>query len=81
LTSNSSFEGFATRPHRGLVFLIELFFHGSDLPAFELGDLDRAPSLGGSDERAEHQLQDGSLAERIRNDLERTAFLDKKPFE
>src|SRR5439155_788894 len=40
---------------------------------FELGDLDRAPSLGGSDQRTEHQLQDGSLAERIRDDLEATA--------
>jgi len=37
---------------------------------FELGDLDRAPSLGGSDQRTEHQLQDGSLAERVQNDLE-----------
>ena len=51
------------------------------LPTFELGDLDRAPSLGGSNERAEHQLQDGSLAERIGNDLETTAFLDKEAFE
>jgi hypothetical protein len=47
---------------------------------FEFGDLDRAPSLGGSDERTEHQLQDGSLAERVRDDLETTAFLDKKAF-
>jgi hypothetical protein len=44
----------------------------------ELGDLDRAPALGGSDERTEHQLQDGSLAERIRDDLETAAFLDKQ---
>jgi hypothetical protein len=43
-------------------FLIEFFSHGSDLPMFELGDLDRAPSLGGSDQRTEHQLQDGSLS-------------------
>jgi putative ABC transport system substrate-binding protein len=46
----------------GLIFLIEFFSHGSDLPMFELGDLDRAPSLGGSDQRTEHQLQDGSLS-------------------
>ena len=64
-----------------IVFLIEFFSHSSDLPAFELGDLDRAPSLGGSNERAEHQLQDGSLAERIGNNLETTAFLDKEAFE
>jgi hypothetical protein len=30
---------------------------------------------------AEHQLQDGSLAERIGNNLETTAFLDKEAFE
>jgi hypothetical protein len=64
----------------GLVFLIKVLSHGSDLPMFELADLDGAPSLGDSDERTEHQLQDGSLAERIRNDLEATAFLDKEAF-
>ena len=47
---------------------------------FELGDLDRAPSLGGSDQGTEHRFQDGSLAERIRDDLEATAFLDKEAF-
>jgi len=31
-----------------LIFLIESFSDGSDLPMFELGDLDRAPSLGGA---------------------------------
>jgi hypothetical protein len=65
----------------GLIFLIEVFSNGSDLPMFELADFDRAPSLGGSDERAEHQFQDGSLAERVRDDLETTAFLDKKAFQ
>ena len=64
----------------GLVFLIEFCSHGSDLTVFEFGDLDRAPSLGGSDERTEHQLQDHSLAERIWDDLETTAFLDKEAF-
>jgi len=64
----------------GLVFLIEFFSDGSDLTVFEFGDLDRAPSLGGSDERTEHQLQDRSLAERVRDDLETTAFLDKEAF-
>ena len=64
----------------GLIFLIEFFSDGSDLPMFEVGDLDRAPSLGCSDQRTEHQLQDGSLAERIRDDLEATAFLNKEAF-
>jgi hypothetical protein len=48
---------------------------------FELGDLDRAPALGGTDERAEHQLQDGSLAKRIRDDFEAATFLDEQAFE
>jgi hypothetical protein len=48
---------------------------------FELGDFDRLPSFGGSDERTEHQFQDGSLAERIWDDLETTAFLDKEAFQ
>ena len=47
---------------------------------FEFRDFDRAPSLSGSDQRTEHQLQDGSLAERIRDDFEATAFLDKEAF-
>jgi hypothetical protein len=48
---------------------------------FELDDLDRAPSLDGSDERTEHQLQDSPLAECIRDDLEAPAFFDKETFE
>jgi hypothetical protein len=47
---------------------------------FELGDLDRAPSLGGADERTEHQFQDRAFAECIGDDLEPTALLDKKSF-
>src|SRR5262245_9850135 len=47
---------------------------------FEFRDFDRAPSLGGSDQRTEHQLQDRSLAERIRDDFETTAFLDQEAF-
>ena len=65
----------------GLIFVIEFFSNGCDLTVFKFGDLDRAPSLGGSDERTEHQLQDRSLAERVRDDLETTAFLDKKAFQ
>jgi hypothetical protein len=32
----------------GLVFLIEFFSDVSELTMFELGDLDRAPALGGT---------------------------------
>ena len=64
----------------GLVLLIEFFSHGSKLPTFELGDLDRAPSFGGSDEHTEYQFQDGPLGECIRDDLEAAALLDKEAF-
>ena len=56
------------------------FCNGSDLPMFEFGDLDGAPTLGGADERTEYQLRDGSLAKRIRDDLETGAFLDEQAF-
>jgi hypothetical protein len=49
----------------GLVFLIEFLSRGTNLAMLELGDLDRSPSLSGSDERTEHELQDRPLAERI----------------
>ncbi len=52
-----------------LVFLIELLFDRRELTPFELSDLDRFPSLGGADERAEHQLQDRSLAECCTNKI------------
>src|SRR5262249_44314086 len=61
-----------------LLFLIEFFSDRSQLATFELSDFDRAPSLGGADQRAEHQLQDGSLAEGVGDDLEAAAFLDKQ---
>ena len=51
---------------RGLVFLIELFSDGGQLPTFELGELDRAPALGGANERAEHQLQDSLQSHQVR---------------
>ena len=47
---------------------------------FEFGDFDGAPSLGGADQLAEHQLQDGSLAERVGDDLEAAALLDEQAF-
>jgi hypothetical protein len=39
------------------------------------------PPLGSADERAEHQFQDGLLAERVWNDLEMSALLDKEAFQ
>jgi hypothetical protein len=64
-----------------LIFLVELFFDGCYLPMFEFSDCDRAPALGSADRHTEHQLQDGSLAKRIRDDLEAVAFLDEQALE
>jgi hypothetical protein len=64
----------------GLIFLIELLSDGSYLPTFELGDLDRAPALGGANERPEHQLQDGPLAKGIGDDFEAATLLDEQTF-
>jgi hypothetical protein len=57
LTWAASFGGFALRADHSLVFLIEFLPDSSHLPAFELGHLDGSPSLGGTDERAKHQLK------------------------
>ena len=65
---------------RLFVFLIKFLFDSRELTAFELGDLDRFPSFGSADERVEHELQDGPLAECIRDDLQTPAFLDEQAF-
>ncbi len=64
--------------HLGFVCLIELLSDGSYLPTLELGDRDRAPALGGANERAEHHLQDGVLAKGIGDDLETTTLLNEQ---
>ena len=51
------------------------------MPPLEVGDLDRPPAFRGPDHGAEHELQDGLLAEGIGNDLEPAAFLDEQTFE
>ena len=66
--------------HLSLVFLIELFSDSSYLSTFELGDLDRAPALGGANERAEHQIQDGVLAKGIGDDFEAATLLHEQAF-
>jgi hypothetical protein len=58
---------------------IEFFSH-SDLSTFELGDFDSTPTLGSADKRAEHQLQNSSLAKGVGNDLEAAALLDEQAF-
>jgi hypothetical protein len=66
---DSSFEGFALNPTAA-----------SYLPTFKLSDFDGAPSFGCSNERTEHQFQNGSLAKDVGDDLEAATLLDKQPF-
>jgi N-acetylglucosaminyldiphosphoundecaprenol N-acetyl-beta-D-mannosaminyltransferase len=43
--------------------------------------VDGAPSFGGSNERTEHQSQNGSPAKRVRDDLEAATLPDEQPFQ
>ena len=62
----------------GLVFLIQFLSDARHLSAFEVGDLDRAPALGGAYHGAEHKLEDRLLAEGVGDDLEAPALLDEQ---
>ena len=61
--------------------MIELLSDGFHLAALEVGDPDRPPALGGADHGAEHELEDGLLAEGIGDDLEAPALLDEQALE
>ncbi len=61
-----AFRGLLGKGGLGLVFLIELLSEGGHLAAFEVGELDGSPTLGGADHGAEHELEDGFVAERAR---------------
>ena len=65
------------RPFCGLVFVVELLSDGAHLTALELADPDGPPALGGADHGAEHELEDGLLAEGVGDDLEPPALLDE----
>jgi hypothetical protein len=58
--------------------LIELASDSGHLAALEVGNLDGAPTLGGADHGAEHELEDGLLAEGIGDDLEAPALLEEQ---
>lgn len=64
-----------------MIFVVEFFFDSGDLSEFELREAQTAPSFGGSDERAEHELEHRLLAEAIGNDFQPPPFLDEQPFE
>ena len=63
------------------MIFVEFFSDSGDLSEFELGEAQAAPSFGGSDERAEHELEHRLLAEAIGNDFQPPSFLDEQPFE
>jgi len=58
--------------------LVDLFTDCPDLVLFELADADAASAFGGADQRRIYQLQDGALAESMRDDLGAPAFLAKQ---
>lgn len=60
---------------------IEFGSDGVHLGAFEAGDPDGPPTLGGADQGAEHELEDGPLAEGVGDDLEAPLFLDEQALE
>ena len=64
-----------------MIFVVEFFSDGGDLSELELGEAQAAPSFGGSDEGAEHELEHRLLAEAIGNDFQPPPFLDEQPFE
>jgi hypothetical protein len=64
-----------------MIFVVEFFSDSGDLSEFELREAQTAPSFGGSDERAEHELEHRLLAEAIGNDFQPPPFFDEQPFE
>ena len=64
-----------------MIFLVEFLSDGGELAQLEVGEAQAAPSLGGADERAEHEFQHRLLAKAVGNDLQPPALLDKQPFE
>ena len=64
-----------------MIFVVEFFSDSGDLSEFELHEAQTAPSFGGSDERAEHELEHRLLAEAIGNDFQPPPFFDEQSFE
>jgi len=64
----------------GLVFSVDLLSDVVHLASLQLADPDRPPAFGGADRDAEHELEDGPVADGVRDDLEPPALLDKQAF-
>lgn len=62
----------------GLALPIQLVSDGRNLPALEVGRLGRLPVLGGADHGDEHHLENGLLAEGVRDDLQPPALLEEQ---
>src|SRR5712664_2853140 len=58
---------------------VEFFADHAQLTLLELTDGESAPPVGGADDGRVHQLQHGTLAEGVRDDLRATSFLEKEP--
>ena len=56
---------------KGRVVDLRRRLRGSQLPTFALGNFDGAPSLSGSDQQTEHQLQDSAFVKCVRMILRR----------
>ncbi len=65
----------------GLVRPIQFLSNGNHLSSLEVGELDRPPALCGADHGAEHELEDGLLAEGVRNDFYAPALFDEQALE
>jgi hypothetical protein len=63
------------------VSAVELVSDGIELALLELGDPDATPAFGSTNEGGVHQLQDGTFAEGMGNDLAAPAFFAEQPLE
>src|SRR6516162_8664372 len=61
--------------------LVDLLTDCLELALFELGDADAAPAFGGADQCRIDQLQDGALAEGMRDHLGAPPLLAKQPLQ
>jgi hypothetical protein len=60
---------------------IQLLTERTELALFELTNLDPAPAVGRADDCSVHRLEHRPLAERMRDDLRATSFLEKETLE
>jgi hypothetical protein len=60
---------------------VELVTHGFELPQLEFAHPEPAPAFSGADHRGIHELEEGTLAEGVRNDFGPAPFLAKQSLE